>query len=44
MKKMFKSFKGMNESSMQKMGERDITKMIGQMQGKKAMKKKFRLK
>jgi signal recognition particle subunit SRP54 len=44
MKKIFKSFRGMNESSMQKMGERDITKMMQQMQGKKAMKKKFRLK
>jgi signal recognition particle subunit SRP54 len=44
MKKMFKSFKGMNEKSMQKMGERDLSKMMGQMQGKKAMKKKFRLK
>jgi signal recognition particle subunit SRP54 len=44
MKKMFKSFRGMNENNMQKMGERDLGKMMQQMQGKKAMKKKFRLK
>ena len=43
MKKMFKQFKGMNEKSMQKMGEKDLGKMMQQMQGKKAMKKKFRL-
>jgi signal recognition particle subunit SRP54 len=44
MKKMFKKFKGMNEKSMKKMGEQDLGKMMQQMQGKKAMKKKFRLK
>ncbi|MDD3159377.1 MAG: signal recognition particle receptor subunit alpha [Candidatus ainarchaeum sp.] len=44
MKKMFKTFKGMNENSMKKMGERDLAKMMQQMQGKKGIKKKFRLK
>jgi signal recognition particle subunit SRP54 len=44
MKKMFKKFRGMNEKSMQKMGEQDLGKMMQQFQGKKAMKKKFRLK
>lgn len=44
MKKMFKRFKGMNEKSVQKMGEKDIGKMMQQMQGQKSMKKKFRLK
>ncbi len=44
MKKMFKRFKGMSEKGMQKMGEKDLGKMLGQMQGKKALKKKFRLK
>jgi signal recognition particle subunit SRP54 len=44
MKKMFKKFKGFaNERTMKKMGERDLAKMMQQMQGKKAMKK-FRLK
>jgi signal recognition particle subunit SRP54 len=44
MKKMFKKFKGFaNENTMKKMGERDLAKMMQQMQGKKAMKK-FRLK
>jgi len=41
---MFKKFKGMSEKSMKKMGEQDIGKMLGELQGKKAMKKKFRLK
>ena len=44
MKKMFKKFRNMNEKSMKTMGEQDLGKMIGQLQGKKAMKKKFRLK
>jgi len=44
MKKMFKKFRGMSEKGMQKMGEQDLGKMIGQLQGKKAMQKKFRLK
>ena len=44
MKKMFKKFRGMNEKGMQKMGEQDLGKMMQQFQGKKAMKKKFRLK
>ncbi|MDD3083541.1 MAG: hypothetical protein PHP82_00800, partial [Candidatus ainarchaeum sp.] len=44
MKKMFKRFKGMNESGMKKMGEQGIGKMLQGMQGKKALKKKFRLK
>jgi signal recognition particle subunit SRP54 len=44
MKKMFKRFKGMNEKSMKKMGEKDLGKMMQEMQGKKALKKKFRLK
>ncbi len=43
MKKMFKRFKGMGEKGMQKMGEKDLGKMMQQMQGQKA-KKKFRLK
>lgn len=44
MKKMFKKFKGLaSENTMKKMGERDLAKMMQQMQGKKAMKK-FRLK
>jgi signal recognition particle subunit SRP54 len=44
MKKMFKRFKGMSEKGMQKMGEQDLGKMMQGLQGKKAMKKKFRLK
>ncbi len=44
MKKMFKKFRGMNEKSMKTMGEQDLGKMMQQFQGKKAMKKKFRLK
>ncbi len=45
MKKMFKKFKGFgSEKAIKKMGEKDLTKMMQQMQGKKAMKKKFRLK
>ncbi len=44
MKKMFKGFRGMNEKSMEKFGEKDLGKMMSQMQGKKSLKKKFRLK
>jgi signal recognition particle subunit SRP54 len=44
MKKMFKRFKNMSEKGMKKMGEKDLGQMFSQMQGKKAMKKKFRLK
>ncbi|MDD4250598.1 MAG: signal recognition particle receptor subunit alpha [Candidatus ainarchaeum sp.] len=44
MKKMFKQFKGMNEQTMTKMGERDIGKLMQGLQGRKSMKKKFRLK
>lgn len=44
MKKMFKSFRGMNPKNMEKFGQRDLGKMMNQMQGKKLLKKKFRLK
>ncbi len=44
MKKMFKRFKGMNEKSVKKLGENDLGKMMQEMQGKKALKKKFRFK
>ena len=44
MKKMFKKFKGMSENSMKKMGEKDLGKMMAQMQGQKGLKKKLRLK